>query len=105
MVSDECRSVVEINAQQGKWQVRADVFQRIKHPDLRLVDDRSGFRPAARHVRHIKGLAVVATAITTIMPNQVYLHKPRLLLVPIRKGADRDLVFEQGSGLGAGTSP
>ena len=38
------------------------------------------------------------------MADQVDLHEARLALVPRGKGADRDLMFEQGSGLGAGAS-
>jgi hypothetical protein len=34
------------------------------------------------------------------MRHEVYFHEPRLVFIPVGKGANRDVLFEQGAWLG-----
>jgi hypothetical protein len=39
----------------------------------------------------------LSARVTSVVPYKIYLNKARLFLIPLSKGSDRDLVFEQCS--------
>lgn len=54
---------------------------------------------------HGKGLTAIATRVATLMANTVDLHEPRLRLIPLHPGPDRDRDLQQTPRFGARPTP
>ena len=76
-------------------QRQACVLQGRVSPALRLVLQPVQMDPAGVDVGDGQRLAEVARGVAAVMGHQVDLEEPRLLLVPVGEGADRDLMLEQ----------
>ena len=83
--------------------MHTDVLQRLKYPDLGLVEHGLGLGPAARHIGRIEGLAEVPRGNPAIVADKVDLEESGTGIVPLGERADRDLVFQEGAGFGAGS--
>jgi len=94
LVIDELGAVVRVHPQQWKRQPAAREPNGRKHMDLGLVAHRDAFGPAGLHIREIKRQAIIAARITAIMADQVHFNKARLIFVPVRPGANRNLALE-----------
>jgi len=72
--------------------------------DLGFVFQGFGLGPSGGNVCQGESLAVLVEGCSTVVRNEIGFAKPGTLLVPIGKGSDRDVVFEQGAGSCEGTA-
>ena len=61
------------------------------------VEKREAFGLACRHVRERQGVQVPSLCLDAAMSHQVCFQKAGLRFIPVLRGADGNLVFEQGS--------
>ena len=85
-------------------ELSTDLGQCFEDPDLGFIAYSTDLGPCCTNVGHIQTLAKVSATIPTIVPDQVDLYKSRQVLVPFREGSHWNLMFEQGTGLGAGSA-
>lgn len=78
----------------------ADTCEGLEDPFLGLILHRLCFRPARGHSHHIERLAVVTPGISPVVGDQIHFTEAWGVLVPLRIGADRDAVFQEGAGFG-----
>jgi hypothetical protein len=102
-VVDELTAIVRVDPQKREGELSPDDLESLKNVALRLVFDGSRFGPPRGHVSRIEGLGVLSPGRTTVVGHQVDFEEAGPLLVPLGKGPDRDVVFEQRTGPGMGT--
>jgi hypothetical protein len=74
---------------------------------LRFVADGTQFGPTGTDVGHTlrERTREIAAGITTVMLHQVPFDETRSFVIPVREGANGNVLLEQGARLGTTTSP
>jgi hypothetical protein len=96
-IVDELCAVVGVQSQQGKRQACAGLDNRCMHGVLAAITDGQAFCPGRSDVCHGQAIGVLAMGTLATVRHQINFHKAWHRIIPIRKGANRDLVFEQGA--------
>ena len=104
LVVDELRAVIGVNAEEGKGESGAECLETGKDMDLGFVFQGFGLGPSGGNVRQGESLAVHVEGCPAVMGNEIGFAETGGLLVPIGKGSDGDVVFEQGTGSGERTA-
>lgn len=99
MVIDEFTAVIGVYTEQIEGQLLGDRLKGLGHSHLGLIPDGMGLCPARIDIGDVQSLDVIPSAIATIMSYQADLHKPWPLIIPVRKGPDRNLVLQERPGL------
>ena len=81
--------------------VRAFLMAASTVSGLRLSRGRHS-RPSGGGVSQRQGVEKAAMRIAATMGHQISFQKAGPVVIPLRKGADRDLVLEQGTSFGGG---
>ena len=95
---DELSAVVESMPRMGTG-MRLDFIHGSDAEPFATAHERRGDGPAGSDIGHVERVDVFASRAIG-MSDQIYFQEPGLILSPIGESADRDLVFEKGSGLG-----
>ena len=104
MAVDELAAVIGVDPADGEREPAPELDQSGEDPLLGLVPHRLRLGPTGENVCDREGLSELAAGVTALVADQVDLHEPRRLLIPVRPGTDRDLGLQQGPGLGTGTA-
>src|ERR1051325_5010241 len=62
---------------------------------LSFITDRDGLGPGSGHIGEVKCLTIITGGQAPIVSDQIYFSKPWLLLIPFRKGTNRNLMFHE----------
>ncbi len=98
LVVNELRAVVGVKAEERKGELRAEYLEAGEDMELGLVFQGFGFGPSCGNVCEGEGLTELIEGCATVVRNEISFAKPGALLVPIGKGSDGDVMFEQGPG-------
>lgn len=98
LVVDELGSVIGVDAEEREGKSFAYFLKAGKNMDLGFVFH--GFRlgPRRRDIGECERLTIIIKGSTTIMGDKIDLAEPGTLVVPIGKGSDGDVMFEEGTG-------
>lgn len=71
---------------------------------LSLVLDGPCFGPGCGDIRQVECLSIIPISNTAIVGDQIDFHKTRFGLIPVGKGADRDVMLQERARFGARTA-
>src|SRR5439155_16242669 len=94
---DKLSSVIRIDPQNGKRKERAGALQGREHLLSSTVEQRETFRPPSGHIREGQRIKEVSFKVRTAMGYQVDFQKTRFGLIPVLKGTNGDVLFQQRS--------
>ena len=95
---DEFPTIIGIQTANGKWKELSRLVKGGEDGLRALIEQRKAFGPSRSHVGQCQGIEETAFDVSATMGHQIGFQKAWLDLIPLVKGANGDLVFEQGSG-------
>src|SRR2546428_3540278 len=93
---DELAAVVAVESEQRHGQALAHAMHAPAHPLVPLVPDGLELDPGGGNVHGAEGAEVEALRTAAAVGDEIDLEEPRAGVVPLREGADGDLVAEPG---------
>ncbi len=94
---EELSAVIGIDAQYRERKERTCALDRCQHRLPAAVEKREAFGPARRNVREGQCVQVPSLCLYAAVGDQICFQKAGLRFIPVLKGTDGNLVFEQGS--------
>ena len=99
---DKSAIIVAIYTFERKGNPSGDLLQGLKRPLLGPIFKGSGLGPLGTKIDHHQRPGVISFGQASIVTYEIHLYETRLTFFPVGMSADRDVFFEEGSGLGPG---
>lgn len=90
--------MISVLTEPRKWEQGSCPLKGSQHDFRTPIEQGKAFRPSGGNVSERQGVEIAAKHIAATMCHEIGFQKAWLIIVPLRKGADGDLMLEQGSG-------
>ena len=104
VVVDELTAVVGIDAAQRKGKALADILEGFEDVGLSFVFESPCFCPSGSNIGDIEGLGILTKGNAAVVGNKVDFDEAGESFIPVGKGANGDVMLEQGAWFGARTA-